>query len=131
MTVASANDVSVTKIVRDYGGLIDALVARRHELALSCMALDARAGFHEGYSNKLENWDKPYGRGIGPLSLGLWLESLGLVLHVVQIGEGKPVKHTDDADQMSLDLVGGRMNTLLPRKGFKRFCGPTLVDLAA
>ena len=25
---------------------------------------------------KLENWDKPYGRGLGPLTLRLWLEAL-------------------------------------------------------
>lgn len=119
------------RVIRDYGALVDAMVAQRHALGLSCMSLDARAGFHEGYANKLENWNKPYGRGIGPLTLGLWLEALGLAVVVVRVDDGRKVRATDDPAQMSLDLIGGRMNSNLPRKGFRRFHAPTLVDIAA
>jgi hypothetical protein len=32
----------------------------------------------------VENWAKPYGRGIGPISLPLWLEALDLSMILVK-----------------------------------------------
>lgn len=111
------------RIIRDYGDLVDAMRSRRLELGMSCMSLDARAGFQEGYANKLENWDKPYGRGLGPVSMRLWLEALGLAVIVVEVSDRAKPRLVEER-QMSLDLVGGCMNAVLSqygyRKGFKR-----------
>lgn len=62
----------------DYAVIVDALRARRIALGLSCEELDDRAGFTTNYANKLENYDKHWGRGFGPLSLALWLQALGV-----------------------------------------------------
>lgn len=110
--------MSARRILRDYGVLIEALKARRIERGLSCADLDARAGFHDGYVNKLENWEKAYGRGIGPVSLRLWLEALGLALVVVATDE-LPVLASVPT-QLPLDLVGGHMNVILERPGYRR-----------
>jgi hypothetical protein len=99
------------RVVREYKDLVGALVERRHEIGMSAVSLDARAGWQEGYTSKIENWDKPYGRGIGPVSLPLWLESLGLGLIIVKLDDRK-VKPTPMTTQLSLDLCGGRMNTV-------------------
>lgn len=71
--------------IRQYGELIDALVARRIELGLSQMVLDERTGLPSGYVGKLEAWlHKESGRGIGPVSLPLILEALGLAIVLVR-----------------------------------------------
>jgi hypothetical protein len=108
----------VHRVVREYGDLVNAMRDRRHDLGMSCMTLDARAGFHEGYANKLENWEKSYGRGIGPVILPLWLEALGLAIALVEVDKRAPVVLRREADQLSLDLIGGRMNA--PALHFKR-----------
>lgn len=99
------------RVIREYGDLVDALVARRYEIGMSAVTLDARAGWQEGYTSKIENWHKPYGRGIGPVSLPLWLESLGMAMILVKVDDRK-VKPTPMTTQLSLDLCGGRMNTV-------------------
>lgn len=119
------------RVIRDYGDLVDAFVDQRKALAMSTLALDARAGFHEGYASKLENWDKPYGRGLGPVTLRLWLEALGLALIVVRVDDGRKARSQVDDRQLQLELVGGRMNPGLIRKGFKRFRSPTLPDIVS
>ena len=99
------------RIIREYADLVDALVERRHEVGMSAVALDARAGWQEGYTSKIENWQKPYGRGIGPVSLPLWLESLGMAIVLVKVDDRK-VKPKRPEAQLSLDLCGGRMNAV-------------------
>lgn len=99
------------RVIREYSDMVDALVERRHEIGMSAVSLDARAGWQEGYTSKIENWQKPYGRGIGPVSLPLWLESLGLAMILVKVDDRK-VKPTRMDTQLSLDLRGGRMNSV-------------------
>jgi predicted DNA-binding transcriptional regulator AlpA len=69
-------------IIQNYDEFVQAMVQRRKELALSCIELDARSGMQEGYSNKLENWRKDFGRGMGSDTFPLWLGGLrvGIVL---------------------------------------------------
>lgn len=72
----------VSDVIQDYPSFVRAMVARRHDLALRCIELDARSGMQEGYANKLENWGKNHGRGLGPVVFPLWLGGLdvGIVL---------------------------------------------------
>lgn len=69
-------------VITTYQEFIDAMAARRADLNLSVMELDARAGMQEGYASKLENFGRPNGRGLGPELFPLWLGGLkcGIVL---------------------------------------------------
>lgn len=68
--------------ILNYEELVKAMIDRRNALGLSCAEIDARSGMQEGYTNKLENWRKDYGRGMGPETFALWLGGLrcGIVL---------------------------------------------------
>lgn len=72
----------VSGVIQDYGDFVAAMRARRVDLGLSCLEVDLRAGMQESYANKLENWPKRYGRGMGPELFPLWLGGLrvGIVL---------------------------------------------------
>lgn len=71
-------------IVGDYSALIDVMRKRRVELGLTCIELDAKAGFPEGYTSKLENYRQAGpGRAFGPVSLPLWLGALDLKMVIV------------------------------------------------
>ena len=72
----------LSPVITDYKQFVAALTKRRGELKLSCMELDMIAGMQEGYSNKLENYDRPNGRGLGKDAFPLWLGGLrvGIVL---------------------------------------------------
>lgn len=119
------------RVIREYRDLVNAMIDQRLALGMSCPDVDARAGFHENYTNKLENWDKAYGRGLGPITMPLWLESLGLALVVVRVDKLALPSRLQSDGQLSLDLIGGRMNSGIERKGFRRVKSPSLVDLAA
>lgn len=69
-------------VIHDYDEFVRAMTERRKQLELSCIEVDARSGMQEGYANKLENWQKDYGRGMGPDTFPLWLGGLrcGIVL---------------------------------------------------
>jgi hypothetical protein len=45
-------------------------------------ATNARAGFQDGYVNKLELGYRDGGRGVGAMSLPTWLDTLGVCLIV-------------------------------------------------
>ncbi len=77
--------MSAPHLIREYPDLVKTLVERRHELGMSAMELDARAGWQEGYTSKLENWDKSYGRSIGRMLLPVWLEALDM--HIILVGQ--------------------------------------------
>ena len=72
----------VSGTILTYDDLVKALTDRRNALGLSCIEVDARSGMQEGYTNKLENYRKDYGRGAGPETFPLWLGGLkvGIVL---------------------------------------------------
>jgi hypothetical protein len=89
--------MNAPQLIRQYPDLIKTLKERRLELGMSAMELDARAGWQEGYTSKVENWAKPYGRGIGPVSLPLWLEALDMSMILV--------RHDRKATGSSMNLV--------------------------
>lgn len=72
----------VSGVIRSYEDFVEAMKARRKELDVSCLEVDLVSGMHDGYANKLENWRKPYGRGMGAEIFPLWLGGLrvGVVL---------------------------------------------------
>lgn len=61
-----------------YDALVNALIARRHQLGWSQLELDERAGLQSGYTGKLEAWRGPQGKVAGVTSLPRWLQALGL-----------------------------------------------------
>ncbi|MGN7770764.1 hypothetical protein [Phyllobacterium sp. 22552] len=75
--------MSTPFLIREYPDLVKTLIQRRHELGMSSMELDARAGWQEGYTSKLENWEKDYGRSIGKMLLPVWLEALDISMILV------------------------------------------------
>lgn len=72
--------------VRSRDDFVSALRRRRQVLGLTCLELDHRAGFHQGYTSHLEHPERRTGRG--SLSLNamakIWLETLGLELVLVE-----------------------------------------------
>jgi predicted DNA-binding transcriptional regulator AlpA len=72
----------VSDVIQDYPSFVKAMVSRRNALGLPCLELDHRSGMQQGYANKLENWNKPNGRGMGPEVFPLWLGGLkvGIIL---------------------------------------------------
>ncbi|WP_197731252.1 helix-turn-helix transcriptional regulator [Rhizobium leguminosarum] len=77
----------VSDVIRTYGEFVKAMKARRTELDMTSIELDAKSGMQEGYSNKLENYGRraaggKEGRGMGPETFPLWLGGLkvGIIL---------------------------------------------------
>lgn len=68
--------------VRDYDGLIAAIRARREELDVSLQTIDEVSGVQSGYAGKL--LCNPPMKHLGPMSLGVILGTLGLMLVVVE-----------------------------------------------
>lgn len=96
-------------ICTSYGQLIDGLRRRRQELGLSQMETDARAGLQEGYTGKLEVWDRDNGRRLGPVSMGALAGALGVAVVLAVVRHGKPRTQRSHPDQMAMDLTGGDM----------------------
>jgi hypothetical protein len=69
--------------IRTYEELVEAMKTRRHELDLSQIDVDLIAGFQDGYTAKLEVGYKEGGRGVGAMSLAVWLDSIGARLLLV------------------------------------------------
>ena len=64
--------------------LVAALKRRRAELRMTCLQLDHKAGFHDGYTAHLETPHAKSGRNslrLNPMAV-LWLDALGLQLVV-------------------------------------------------
>jgi len=91
----------VSGIIRNYADFVKAMVARRKELDVSCLEVDMLAGMQDSYTNKLENWPKPTGRGMGPEIFPLWLGGLRLGIVLVDLPrrpkKGKMAPEVDDA----------------------------------
>ena len=83
-------------VITQYDELVEALVKRRKELGLSSIELDAKSGVQEGYISKLENYDRPQGRGVGKDSLPLWLGGLKCGIVLVDLPR-RPRKKRDEA----------------------------------
>ncbi len=85
----------VSGVIQNYGDFVKAMTARRKQLDMACLEVDLLSGMQEGYANKLENWKKGYGRGIGPETLPLWLGGLrvGIILVDLPRRPRKPRSH--------------------------------------
>ena len=71
--------------IRSQDDLVAALRRRRAELRLTCLQLDHRAGFHDGYTAHLENPHARTGRNslkLNPLAVA-WLDALRMRLVIV------------------------------------------------
>ncbi|MDR6589539.1 helix-turn-helix domain-containing protein [Agrobacterium tumefaciens] len=75
----------VSDFITEYDDLVKAFVAQRQRLQMTVMEVDARSGMQEGYTTKLENYQRSYGRGVGPESLPLWLGGLRLAIVLVEL----------------------------------------------
>lgn len=69
-------------IVHSRADIAPILADQRRALGMTCEALDAKAGFSDRYTAKLEHGDKPQGRQGFHISMmaEVWLEALGLRL---------------------------------------------------
>ncbi|MEJ1932586.1 hypothetical protein WDZ92_20315 [Nostoc sp. NIES-2111] len=77
--------------IRDYADLIQALRARKAELGLTNVQLDALSGLQEGYSGKLmADAGKRCWRALGPVSLPLMLSGLRCHLILIADNDGAP-----------------------------------------
>lgn len=72
-------------LITDYETFVAAMAKRRQDLKLSVLELDARSGLQEGYTSKLENYHRDYGRGVGPDTMPLWLGGLKLGIVLVEL----------------------------------------------
>ena len=94
-------------LIQSYDDLVLALRKAREDAGLTCIDLEVRAGFQDGYLSKLENHTtgnkNKTTRGIGPLTFGLWLQSLGVSLAIVtDASEGSlPRTHRPDIQRAS------------------------------
>jgi hypothetical protein len=66
-------------LCRNYREFISTMAARRRALGWSQLECDARAGFQDQYTGKLEIGT----RGVGRMSLETWLDALGVDLLLV------------------------------------------------
>lgn len=96
--------------VTTYRQLMDALKRRRLQLGMTQMEADDVAGLQDGYTGKLEVWDRDNGRRLGPVSLDLLLSAYHLGIQLVVVRPGKPRRLAVHPDQMALDLHGGGTN---------------------
>lgn len=92
----------------DYASLMAALKARRVALGFTQLDVDERAGLQDGYTGKLEAWDKDSGWRLGPVSLPLLLGALEVQLALAVLREPVP-RSVPDPRQLILPLVGGEM----------------------
>ncbi len=75
----------ISKPISDYEDLVKALRKQRERLKMTVMEVDDVTGMQEGYTNKLENWGRDFGRGAGPEILPLWLGGLRVALVLVEL----------------------------------------------
>ena len=75
-------------IIRSQGDFVRALRQRRREAGLTCLEMDHRAGFHDGYTSHLEHPERRTGRGSLRLTAMaiVWLQTLGMELVLVRRG---------------------------------------------
>jgi hypothetical protein len=96
--------------VRDYTELVQYLDARRRQLGMRMSDLDYKSGLQEGYAAKLICGM----RSLGPVSLPLMLQTLGLEILVtldrlgleLLVAEKRPMRPSDIARQLSAAKAG-------------------------
>lgn len=72
----------VSDVIQTYEDFVKAMRKRRNDLDLPAIEADALGGLEEGYTNKLENYGKSYGRGMGVDTFPRWLGGMrvGIIL---------------------------------------------------
>lgn len=72
----------VSDVIQTYEDFVKAMRSRRDALNLPAIEADALGGLQEGYTNKLENYGKSYGRAMGVDTFPRWLGGMrvGIVL---------------------------------------------------
>lgn len=76
---------AASDVITDYDSLVIAMRNRREALKLTTLEVDAKSGMQEGYASKLENYQRSFGRGVGPDTLPLWLGALRLGIILVEL----------------------------------------------
>lgn len=75
----------VSGVIQSYDDFVRAMASRRRNLAMTCIEVEMVSGMQEGYTTKLENWERGYGRGMGPETFPLWLGGLRLGIVLVDL----------------------------------------------
>jgi hypothetical protein len=101
----------------DYGGLVDAFVARRRAPGWTQLEVDAKAGFSDGYCGKLEAWSAPSGRVAGALTLPLWWQTLGLTLMPALTVSGTLAEQRTQLEAITRPRLNGAEMQRRPRRG--------------
>lgn len=94
----SVDQLRKPAVIRSRDDFVGAMRRRRTELGWTCLELDHRAGFHDGYMSHLEHPERRTGRGSLSLSAmaAIWLQTLGLELvlrHVSPESSRSPSTH--------------------------------------
>lgn len=85
----------VSEVIQTYEDFVKAMRDRRDSLKLPAIEADALGGHEEGYTNKLENYGKGYGRGMGPDSFPRWLKGMRVGIVLVALPRRPHVKRKD------------------------------------
>ena len=90
----------------NYGDLIASLARRRHDLGFSQLEVDQSSGLHDGYTGKVEAWDSPSSRKIGPVSMPLLFAALRVsIVLVSDTGEILPRISARNLDRKALRIL--------------------------
>lgn len=99
---ADAYEIRSPVLVHSRADIAGLLRGHRMAKGLTCLAHDHRAGFHDGYTAKLEHGDKPSGRqgfhinvrtdrlDVSPMA-DVWLTSLGLALVLMPVDQADAI----------------------------------------
>lgn len=82
----------VSDVIKSYDEFVAAMRNRRDALNLPANEADALGGLEEGYTNKLENYGKDYGRGMGVDSFPRWLGGMRVGIILVDLPRRQHVK---------------------------------------
>jgi hypothetical protein len=124
---ATKSEPQVIGSTTDYDGLIKLFRARVHALGCTCASLDEQSGLPDRYVQKLLNL--PPMRGIGRLSLGLLLSTLGLRLQVV-VDESGVFEQIRSRLVPSRNANRGMQTEARPRRRRRFFDDPRAASLA-
>ena len=89
----------VSDIIQSYEDFVAAMRSRRESLKLPIVEADALGGLQEGYTNKLENWHRSYGRGIGPAVFPGWLGGMRVGIILVDLPRRPHIKRKARQDR--------------------------------
>jgi hypothetical protein len=82
----------VSGVIQTYEEFVEAMRNRRNSLDLPANEADALGGMEEGYTNKLENYGKSYGRSMGVDTFPRWLGGMRVGIILVALPRRPHVK---------------------------------------